>query len=195
MKLKIAVKQSFTTLLEDATLVQNAATPYAVEFTFSEDWEGFTKTALFKAGGVRMAVVLSDDKCNIPAECLKQGGISLKIAVYGVKGEEHKATDYHVTSTILYPASIDIGSGSSGGGETYQQIMGIIGDPKAAGFGDKTLTEVITEIQKSIAVTASDDEVEDMLDDAFAGDDPDGSTSGNTATDEEVEDILNDVFG
>ena len=86
--LKIAIKSCFTTLVEDTTLIQNAATPYPVEFAFSKDWDGFAKTALFEAGGVSMAVVLSEDKCDIPGECLKKGGIPLKIAVYGVKGEE-----------------------------------------------------------------------------------------------------------
>lgn len=45
--LKIAIKSCFTTLVEDTTLIQNAATPYPVEFAFSKDWDGFAKTALF----------------------------------------------------------------------------------------------------------------------------------------------------
>ena len=73
--MKIAIKSCFTTLVEDTTLIQNAATPYPVEFAFSKDWDGFAKTALFEAGGVSMAVVLSEDKCDIPGECLKKGGI------------------------------------------------------------------------------------------------------------------------
>ena len=66
--MKIAIKSCFTTLVEDTTLIQNAATPYPVEFAFSKDWDGFAKTALFEAGGVSMAVVLSEDKCDtLPA--------------------------------------------------------------------------------------------------------------------------------
>lgn len=79
--MKIAIKSCFTTLVEDTTLIQNAAKPYPVEFAFSKDWDGFAKTALFEAGGVSMAVVLSEDKCDIPGECLKKGGIPLKIAM------------------------------------------------------------------------------------------------------------------
>lgn len=33
--MKIAIKSCFTTLVEDTTLIQNAATPYPVEFAFS----------------------------------------------------------------------------------------------------------------------------------------------------------------
>lgn len=51
--LKIAIKSCFTTLVEDTTLIQNAATPYPVEFAFSKDWDGFAKTALFEAGGAQ----------------------------------------------------------------------------------------------------------------------------------------------
>ena len=168
-----------------------------------------------------MAVVLSEDKCDIPGECLKKGGIPLKIAVYGVKGEERKSTGWHVTSKILFPANISIGTGGSGdpmGDEAYKQIMGIIGDPSTAGFGNKTLTEVIVEIQRSISGTASDKEVDDMLNDTFASSDPGGSTPDNTAlesyytktqvdetfvkktdivmaTDEEVDVMLTEVFG
>ena len=112
--MKIAIKSCFTTLVEDTTPIQNAATPYPVEFAFSKDWDGFAKTAFFEAGGVSMAVVLSEDKCDIPGECLKKGGIPLKIAVYGVKGEERKSTGWHVTSKILFPANISIGTGGSG---------------------------------------------------------------------------------
>ena len=46
--MKIAIKSCFTTLVEDTTLIQNAATPYPVEFAFSKDWDGFAKTALFE---------------------------------------------------------------------------------------------------------------------------------------------------
>ena len=33
--MRIAIKSCFTTLVEDTTLIQNAATPYPVEFAFS----------------------------------------------------------------------------------------------------------------------------------------------------------------
>ena len=59
-------------------------------------------------------ILLSEDKCDIPGECLKKGGIPLKIAVYGVKGEERKSTGWHVTSKILFPANISVGTGGSG---------------------------------------------------------------------------------
>lgn len=58
--MKIAIKSCFTTLVEDTTLIQNAATPYPVEFAFSKDWDGFAKTALFEAGGDYIYLVGAD---------------------------------------------------------------------------------------------------------------------------------------
>ena len=194
--MKIAIKSCFTTLVEDTTLIQNAATPYPVKFAFSKDWDGFAKTALFEAGGVSMAVVLSEDKCDIPGECLKKGGIPLKIAVYGVKGEERKSTGWHVTSKILFPANISVGTGGSGdpmGDEAYKQIMGIIGDPSTAGFGNKTLTEVIVEIQRSISAISTALEsyyTKTQVDETFVK-----KTDIVMATDEEVDAMLTEVFG
>lgn len=187
--LKIAIKSCFTTLVEDTTLIQNAATPYPVEFAFSKDWDGFAKTALFEAGGVSMAVVLSEDKCDIPGECLKKGGIPLKIAVYGVKGEERKSTGWHVTSKILFPANISVGTGGSGdpmGDEAYKQIMGIIGDPSTAGFGNKTLTEVTAAINTALESYYTKTQV----DETFVK-----KTDIVMATDEEVDAMLTEVFG
>ena len=45
---------------------------------------------------------LTDDRCIIPAECLKQAGVSLRIGVSGVKGGEQKDTVWCLTSRIMY---------------------------------------------------------------------------------------------
>ena len=155
--MKIAIKSCFTTLVEDTTLIQNAATPYPVEFAFSKDWDGFAKTALFEAGGVSMAVVLSEDKCDIPGECLKKGGISLKIAVYGVKGEERKSTGWHVTSKILFPANISVGTGGSGdpiGDEAYK-LEGIKVNGTLLALTDKIADILIAEGKTNGTISAN----------------------------------------
>lgn len=212
--MKIAIKSCFTTLVEDTTLIQNAATPYPVEFAFSKDWDGFAKTALFEAGGVSMAVVLSEDKCDIPGECLKKGGIPLKIAVYGVKGEERKSTGWHVTSKILFPANISVGTGGSGdpmGDEAYKQIMGIIADLKTLvgtlpeGATSTTVVAYITEAinalsigdyAKTTEVTAA---ISTALESYYTKTQVDETFVKKTdivmATDEEVNAMLTEVFG
>lgn len=197
--MKIEIKGSFTRLVGDASLVQNSKTSYIVEFTFDEAWEGFAKTALFEAGGASIAVVLSDDRCNIPADCLKRSGVRLQVAVVGTKGDQRISTGWCVTGMILPKATMGFSQG--GGGSTlpddaYEQIMAVIGDLSAAGFEGKTLSEIIIDLRKSISDTATDEEVSDALDEAFSEPgDPGGSSPDNTATDEEVGGILDEVFG
>lgn len=172
--MKIAIKGQSAALIDDDTLVQNPVKRYDVLFSFDESWTGFAKTVLFEAGAVSVAVVLVEDRCFIPAECLKQGGVVLRVGVYGVKGEERRATVWCRTSAILYSGGLDIGGPNpSDPGEPimpddlYKQIMAAIGDLGAAGFEGKTLAEAIEEIKNGIAETATDAEVESILDSVF----------------------------
>lgn len=197
--MKIEIAGPYTRLVEDETLIQDAARRYAVEFTFSKDWEGYVKTALFEAGGASIAVVLEEDRCTIPAECLKRGGVRLQTLVYGVKGTERKKTGWCVTGMILRPASLGAGSGGCGcqpgTDDSYEQIMAVIGDLSAAGFEGKTLAEVILEIKNSACATATDEEVSEMIGSVFGCADPGEPPEDNTATDEEVDRLITDIFG
>lgn len=167
--MKIEINGTSTRLVGDASLIQNSASPYDVEFIFNDDWNGYAKTALFEAGSASIAVVLTDDKCTIPAECLKKAGVRLQVMVYGVRGSERISTGWCVTSMILHKASLGLGSG--GGSvlpdDAYEQIMAAIGDLSAAGFEGKTLAEIFKEIKDSACGTATDEEVSDVLNTAF----------------------------
>ena len=200
--MKIEINGSCTRLVEDASLIQNSASPYSVEFTFNEDWDGFTKTALFEAGAASIAVVLTDDKCTIPAECLKRAGIRLQVMVYGVRGSERITSGWCVTSMILHKAGLGLGSGGSSvlPDDAYEQIMAAIGDLSAAGFEGKTLAEIFKEIKDSACGTATDEEVGDVLNTTFGTQTslpniPEVEEPSNTATDKEARDVLDDVFG
>lgn len=200
--MKINVMDTWAVMVEDDTLRQNSTKAYNVEFNFDKCWDGYSKTAIFEAGPASVIVALTDDRCTIPAECLKHGSVKLQIGIYGVKGEERKGTIWCLASMIIPDASLSLGS-SGGSGTTipddvYSEIMAAIGDLSAAGFEGKTLAEVFREIKNSVCDTATDEEVSSALDDAFSGpvspDHPEEQPS-NTATDKEVSDILNDVFG
>ena len=44
---------------------------YPVQFRFSLDWEGLVRTAIFRAGGTAISVLLDDtNECTIPWDCL-----------------------------------------------------------------------------------------------------------------------------
>lgn len=181
--MEIAVKATYAHMLKDESLVENSEKIYIVEFQFDKSWDGYSKSAIFEAGGVQQPpVALTDDRCIIPVECLKQAGVNLRIGVYGVKDGVQRDTVWCLTSRIMYavePSELipPSGLGSSCGDVTAQ------------------ILEVIQEN------TATDEEVQEALNDAFQSDwtppdDPDDPEDpDNTATDEEVEEVLDDVFG
>ena len=107
----------------------------------------------------------------------KLRGIEIvSLGVSGVKGGEQKDTVWCLTSRIMYAVdAAQLVPPSHSGADIRAQIL-----------------EVIREN------TATDEEVDAALDDAFASDwtpPDDPEHPGNTATDEEVEDVLDDVFG
>lgn len=200
--MQIKIMDHWAQMVKDDTLRQNSEKEYGVEFFFDESWDGYAKTAIFEAGPASVIVALTEDRCMIPAECLKRGSVKLKIGIYGVKGEEHKGTVWCLTSLIIPDCSLGTGSGSPTiPDDIYSEIMAAIGDLSAAGFEGKTLAEVFREIKNSVCETATDQEVSDALNEAFGKsyDTPDipgeAEDPDNTATDKEVGDILNEVFG
>lgn len=207
--MKIDVMDTWAVMVKDDTLQQNSPKTYWVEFNFDKSWDGYSRTVIFEAGSANVVVVLKEysdeeNRCPIPKECLKYGGVKLKIGIYGVKGEEHKAIVGYLASTIIPDGGMNLGGSSSGTlipDEVYSEIMAAIGDLSAAGFEGKTLAEVLSEIKNSVCGTATDEEVDEVLDNAFGQkpdlpDNPGGDESpDNTATDKEVDEILNEVFG
>lgn len=201
--MEIAVKDTYLIMVADDTLIQNSPRLYTVKFTFAEAWDGFSKTAIFEAGPASIIVALTDDQCTIPTECLKRGSVELRIGVYGVKGDERKGTLWGPTSLIIPDTKLDVGTSSASPSTpdgVYDEIMAAIGDLAAAGFEGKTLAEVFREIRDNVCETATDEEVEDMLKDAFGKSStypglPGEESSSNTATNEEVDRVLDDVFG
>ncbi len=200
--MKINVMDTWAVMVEDDTLRQNSMKTYDVEFNFDKSWDGYSKTAIFEAGPASVIVALTEDRCIIPAECLKHGSVKLQIGLYGVKGGERKGTVWCLASMIIPDATLSMSGGSSGTplpDDVYSEIMAAIGDLSAAGFEGKTLAEVFREIKNSVCETATDEEVSDVLTDTFGkktdpSEQPEELPS-NTATDKEVADILNDVFG
>lgn len=200
----IEIKDKWALLVKDDTLRQNSKRTYEARFVFDDSWDGFAKTAIFEAGPASVVVVLTNDQCDIPAECLKHGSIRLKIGIYGVKGGERRSTVWCETSMIVPDNTLGLNSWGGGSStmpdDVYSEIMAAIGDLSAAGFEGKTLAEVFAEVKNSVCGTATDEEVDKVLDDAFGQqyeipDHPGGEGPDNTATDKEVDDILNEVFG
>ncbi len=58
-----------------------------VHFTFSPDWDGCARTAVFLSGNGTVAVVLDDtNQCYIPKEVLTTTDLSVLVGAFGVRG-------------------------------------------------------------------------------------------------------------
>ena len=58
-----------------------------VRFSFSPEWEGLSKTVVFRAGDVSKDILDVKEFAVIPAECTQEIGQLLEVGVYGVDGE------------------------------------------------------------------------------------------------------------
>jgi len=68
-----AVVQEHNIIVSDAKNYLNAV------FTFSSEWDGMTKTAIFTRKELVKPVLLTDDRCVIPWEVIKQGGFVVSV--------------------------------------------------------------------------------------------------------------------
>jgi hypothetical protein len=62
-----------------------------MKFSFSDDWDNLTKTAIFRAGDVTKAVTQGQwagNVCTIPHETLATAGEGLRVGVYGVNDDK-----------------------------------------------------------------------------------------------------------
>lgn len=75
-----------------------------IQFTFSDDWTGYSKSAVFLADDVTKVIIENqwkDGECYIPHEVLEKAGEVLKVGIYGVK-------DGNVTITPTIWASLGL---------------------------------------------------------------------------------------
>lgn len=77
---------------------------YAVRFTFSEDWDGLTRKAVFRVGGMSRAVLLDEDGvCTLPWELLEtyRPNMTLYAGVYGTREETALPTVWASLGTVF----------------------------------------------------------------------------------------------
>lgn len=106
--MKINVMDTWAVMVEDDTLRQNSKKTYNVEFNFDKCWDGYSKTVIFEAGPASVIVALTEDRCTIPAECLKHGSVKLQIGIYGVNGDERKGTIWCLASMEPTSSSVAV---------------------------------------------------------------------------------------
>ena len=178
--MELSVLNQTIALTRDDTLVRNSKKNYTAKFIFDATWSGFTKTANFQAASILSSVVLEDDQCVIPTECLKNAGAMLKVSVSGIKDGSVKSTPWCLTSRILYDADINVPVSPSPSPSPEGEIGRLCGD-----FADvlsneyseeelvnKTLSEIMVQLEQEYVPTATDREVENILNDVWGSEDP-----------------------
>lgn len=127
-------------LAEPVTIVSGSENVYLCKFTFTEEWTGFEKTAVFLSRTDAREVYMSNNQCTIPWEALEIDDIrrqELKIGVYGVKDDVRMPTVY------TKPLSVHPGAETAEGGGTptptqWEEIMEMLADGTI--YVDSTLT-------------------------------------------------------
>jgi hypothetical protein len=78
MEVKIKVNGQVATCDDKIVLTASSGVLYA-SFEFSEDWKDMAKTALFTRNGVTETRLLNDDKCLVPDDLIKNGGLVVSV--------------------------------------------------------------------------------------------------------------------
>jgi len=79
---------------------------YPVQFEFSGDWDGLTRTAVFKAGTESRSVPLdSTGQCLIPWEVLEKPLARLLAGVYGTRGGETALPTVWADMGVILPGA------------------------------------------------------------------------------------------
>lgn len=83
----ISIGKADTECVDKVTLTSGMVKAVQVAFSFSEQWDGFNKTAVFSNGNITLDVSLDDEgKCYIPHEVVAEAGKEVSVGVYGSKG-------------------------------------------------------------------------------------------------------------
>lgn len=134
--MKLQVIGQMIAFTERETLVSGTVNKYRAEFVFDDSWDGYTKTAVFRADSfgrvTSREVLLAGDACQVPHECLIAGAL-LRVGVYGISGDI-------TTPTIYTQEPIGVARGAEPAESTqdptpgvYQQIINMIEGGSFAG--------------------------------------------------------------
>lgn len=93
--IKIKVDGSVVSVQETDALYCGSQDVYTCNFDFDTSWERFSKSAVFRADGKTISVLLDEEnRCDLPWELLVRGNIGeeIKVGVYGISAESEILT-------------------------------------------------------------------------------------------------------
>lgn len=117
MKIKVVNQRLY---LEPPETAEGTREYLKAEFSFSEEWDGMTKTAFFRgADGENHPKLLEDDTCIVPTEALAAPG-RVGVSVSGTLGETVITTDI---KSFTLPATLSGGTPSDPEPTVWQKIL------------------------------------------------------------------------
>lgn len=117
MKIKVINQRLY---LEPPKTAEGTRKYLRVEFSFSEEWDGMTKTAFFRGSkGNICSQLLENDACTVPAEALAAPG-RVGVSVSGVLGDTVITTDI---KSFTVPATLSGGTPSAPEPTLWQEVL------------------------------------------------------------------------
>lgn len=117
MKIKVVNQRLY---LEPPETAEGTREYLRAEFSFSEEWDGMTKTAFFRgADGENHPKLLEDDTCTVPTEALAAPG-RVGVSVSGTLGETVITTDI---KSFSVPATLNGGTLSDPEPTLWQEVL------------------------------------------------------------------------
>lgn len=116
MKIKVVNQRLY---LEPPETAEETREYLRAEFSFSEEWDGMTKTAFFRGAGNTYSQLLKDDACTVPAEALAAPG-RVGVSVSGTLGETIITTDI---KSFTVPATLSGGTPSDPEPTLWQEVL------------------------------------------------------------------------
>lgn len=108
--IRIFCRAADAILKETQTLTSGMTNYPTVVLTFSQDWDGFGKAAVVRAGNVTIDVLITNNSFVIPAECLETSGVNLSVGISGSNGTETIPTIWCAVGEIYEGADVNEGS-------------------------------------------------------------------------------------
>ena len=114
----INVDKNNMQVLSNETITSGSINAYTCKFTFSDDWEGLTKSAVFRVSDKYIECLLSDDDTvSIPWECMTTAGAELFVGLRGVAGEETETKDDDIVLPSVWCLIGTVRKGTTAGEE------------------------------------------------------------------------------